>query len=98
MLVDMPVRYLVAAAVGAAFGVLFVFTFDFAATYMRWVMALLALIGGAKLGAGIYYLFEMAMGDAPKLPRPPRKRHAPAKSSLKRSKCLLNNSTAAASY
>ena len=28
---------------------------------MRWVMALLALIGGAKLGAGACYLFDMAV-------------------------------------
>ncbi len=69
----MPVRYFVAAAVGAAFGLLFVFTSDFAGAYMRWVMALLALIGGAKLGAGTYYLFDMAMGDAPDLTGPPRK-------------------------
>lgn len=68
----MPVRYFVAAALGAACGLLLVFAADFPGTYMRWVMALLALIGGAKLGAGACYLFDIATGDAPDITRPPR--------------------------
>ncbi len=69
----MPVRYYIAATAGAAFGLLFISAFDFAEPYIRWVMAVLALIGGAKLGAGTCYLFDVAMGDAPDLTRPPRK-------------------------
>jgi hypothetical protein len=68
----MPVRYFVAAAVGAALALLFVSTFDFAEPHMHWLIALLALIGGAKLGAGLCYLFDMMLGDAPGMSRPPR--------------------------
>jgi hypothetical protein len=67
----MPVRYFICAAAGAAFALLFVLTFDFAEVYMQWLMVLLALIGGAKLGAGVCYLFDMMSGDAPDISRPP---------------------------
>jgi hypothetical protein len=42
---------------------------------------LLALIGGAKLGAGACYLFDMAVGDAPVIARPPASRGETEKSS-----------------
>jgi hypothetical protein len=67
----MPVRYFFAAAAGAAIGLLFVFKFDlFAGTAMLWLMALLALIAGAKLGIFACYMFDMAMGNTPVI-RPP---------------------------
>jgi hypothetical protein len=65
-LVCMPVKYLFAAAVGSTIGLLFVFTSDmFADTAMLWLMALLALIAGAKLGIFACYLFDLANGNAP---------------------------------
>ena len=66
----MPVRYFFSAAVGASVGLLFVFMPGmFAETSLRWVMALLALIGGAKLGALACYLLDMAVGNAPDINR-----------------------------
>ena len=64
----MPVRYFLAAAAGAAIGLLFVFKTDlFAGTAMLWLIALLALIAGAKLGIFVCYMFDMATGNAPAL-------------------------------
>ncbi len=63
----MPVRYFFSAAAGASFGLLFVFTSDmFVGATLRWVMALLALIGGAKLGVLACYLLDIAMGKGRK--------------------------------
>jgi presenilin-like A22 family membrane protease len=51
---------------GTSIGLLFVFSSNmFAESSLRWVMALLALIGGAKLGVLACYLFDMAMGTKP---------------------------------
>ena len=66
----MRVRYFSSAAAGAGFGLLFVFMSGmFAETSLRWMMALLALIGGAKLGALACYLLDMAVGNAPDINR-----------------------------
>lgn len=66
----MPVRYFFSAAVGASVGLLFVFTSDmFAEMSLRWAMALLALIGGAKLGVLACYLLDMAVENAPDINR-----------------------------
>lgn len=56
----MPIKYFLAAAAGAAIGLLFVFTSGiFAETAMRWLMALLALIAGAKLGIFVCYISDL---------------------------------------
>ncbi len=39
---------------------------------MLWLMALLALIAGAKLGIFVCYLADMVMGNAPDIRRSPR--------------------------
>jgi hypothetical protein len=62
----MPVRYFLAAAAGAAIGLLFVFKSDlFAGTAMLWPVALLALIAGTKLGIFACYMFDLATGNTP---------------------------------
>jgi hypothetical protein len=62
----MPIRYFLAAAAGAAIGLLFAFKTDlFAGTAMLWLMALLALIAGAKLGIFACYIADMATGKRP---------------------------------
>jgi hypothetical protein len=67
----MPVRYFLSAVLGASVGLLFVFTSNlFEETTLRWMMALLALIGGAKLGVLACYLLDLAMGKAPDISRP----------------------------
>jgi len=68
----MSIRYYLGAAVGASVGLCFVFSSNmFAEATLRWVMAFLALIAGAKLGVLACYLFDMAMGKVPDI-NPPR--------------------------